>query len=36
VLDDEKGKVLNIGRRSRTVPGNISRVLNLRDQTCPI
>jgi hypothetical protein len=36
VLEDEKGKVLNIGRRSRTVPGNISRALNLRDQTCPI
>jgi hypothetical protein len=34
VLEDEKGKVLNIGRRSRTVPGNISRALNLRDQTC--
>jgi hypothetical protein len=34
VLEDEKGKVLNIGRRSRTVPGNISRALKLRDQTC--
>ena len=34
VLEDEQGKVLNIGRRSRTVPPAISRALQLRDKTC--
>ena len=31
VLEDDKGKVLNIGRRSRIVPPNISRALATRD-----
>ena len=34
VLEDEQGRVLNIGRRSRTVPATISRALALRDKTC--
>jgi hypothetical protein len=34
VLEDEQGRVLNIGRKARTVPANISRALNLRDKTC--
>jgi len=34
VLEDDAGKVLNIGRRSRTVPAHISRALNERDKTC--
>jgi Domain of unknown function (DUF222)/HNH endonuclease len=34
VLEDEEGRVLNIGRRSRTVPAHISRALGLRDKTC--
>jgi hypothetical protein len=34
VLEDERGKVLNIGRRSRTVPASIGRALALRDSTC--
>ena len=35
VLEDEKGKVLNIGRRSRIVPPHISRALATRDhQQC--
>jgi hypothetical protein len=34
VLEDEEGSVLNIGRRSRTVPAAISRALSLRDKTC--
>jgi hypothetical protein len=34
VLEDADGQVLNIGRRSRTVPANISRALKLRDKTC--
>jgi len=34
VLEDEQGRVLNIGRRSRTVPPSISRALQLRDKTC--
>jgi hypothetical protein len=34
VLEDERGKVLNIGRRSRTVPAAIKRALSLRDTTC--
>ena len=34
VLEDEQGRVLNIGRKTRTVPSNISRALSLRDKTC--
>jgi hypothetical protein len=34
VLEDEQGRVLNIGRKARTVPSNISRALSLRDKTC--
>jgi hypothetical protein len=34
VLEDEQGRVLNIGRRARTVPATISRALALRDTTC--
>ena len=34
VLEDDRGKVLNIGRRSRTVPAAIKRALSLRDATC--
>ena len=34
VLEDEQGRVLNIGRRSRTVPAAIGRALALRDKTC--
>jgi len=34
VLEDEQGKVLNIGRKARTVPSSISRALRLRDKTC--
>ena len=34
VLEDNKGKVLNIGRRSRTIPPSIQRALSLRDTTC--
>ncbi len=34
VLEDEQGRVLNIGRRSRTVPATLSRALAIRDNTC--
>jgi hypothetical protein len=34
VLEDEQGRVLNIGRKARTVPANISRALKMRDLTC--
>jgi hypothetical protein len=34
VLEDEQGRVLNIGRKSRTVPAHIGRALSLRDKTC--
>jgi len=34
VLEDEKGNVLNIGRRSRTIPPSIQRALSLRDTSC--
>jgi hypothetical protein len=34
VLEDENGHVLNIGRRSRTVPAHIDRALKERDKTC--
>ena len=33
-LEDEQGRVLNIGRKARTVPANIGRALRLRDKTC--
>ena len=36
VLENGEGKVLNIGRRSRTVPPAIRRALALRDQTCRV
>jgi len=34
VPENERGKVLNIGRRTRTVPSSIGRALSLRDPTC--
>ena len=34
VLEDKTGKVLNIGRRARTVPAAIRRALSLRDECC--
>ena len=34
VLEDEFGNVLNIGRRSRTIPPAIKRALSIRDTTC--
>jgi hypothetical protein len=34
VLEDENGKVLNIGRRARTVPASLHRALDVRDKTC--
>jgi len=34
VLEDENGKVLNIGRRARTVPASLRRALDVRDKTC--
>jgi len=34
VLEDEQGRVLNIGRRTRNVPPSIGRALKLRDTTC--
>ncbi len=34
VLEDDAGKVLNIGRRARTVPASIRRALSVRDETC--
>src|SRR5215472_17742298 len=34
VLVDGDGKVLHVGRRSRTVPAAVRRALNLRDQHC--
>ena len=36
VLEDDKGKVLNIGRKARTVPASIKRALSLRDKTCRV
>ena len=36
VLEDEQGGVLNIGRRTRTVPASITRALNIRDKTCRV
>ena len=36
VLEDEKGRVLNIGRRTRIVPAAISRALSIRDKTCRV
>jgi hypothetical protein len=34
ILEDENGKVLNIGRRARTVPASLRRALDVRDKTC--
>jgi hypothetical protein len=34
VLENENGKVLNIGRRARTVPASLRRALDVRDKTC--
>ena len=34
VLEDDAGKVLNVGRRSRLVPANIRRALMERDGVC--
>lgn len=34
VMEDGEGNVLNIGRRSRTIPPSIQRALNLRDLSC--
>ncbi|QIB66710.1 HNH endonuclease signature motif containing protein [Kineobactrum salinum] len=34
VLEDKDGNVLNIGRRSRTVPPALNRALKIRDKTC--
>ena len=34
VLENERGDVLNIGRRARTVPASIKRALAIRDKTC--
>jgi len=34
VLEDKNGRVLNVGRRSRTVPAPIGRALKERDRTC--
>jgi len=34
VLEDDKGNVLNIGRRSRVIPPNIQRALKIRDTSC--
>jgi hypothetical protein len=32
IVEDERGKVLDVGRRTRTVPAAIRRALNLRDR----
>ena len=34
VLEDDDGKVLNIGRKSRTIPRAIAHALNIRDGGC--
>jgi hypothetical protein len=34
VLEDNKGNVLNVGRKTRTIPPSIRRALTLRDQGC--
>jgi len=36
ILEDDNGNVLNIGRRSRTIPSAIQHALNLRDNTCRV
>ncbi len=36
VLENDKGQVLNIGRRARIIPASIKRALDLRDQTCRV
>jgi hypothetical protein len=34
VLEDKDGNVLNIGRKTRTIPPMLRRVLDIRDETC--
>ncbi len=34
VLEDKDGNVLNLGRKTRTIPPMLSRALNIRDETC--
>ncbi len=34
VVEDSEGNVLNVGRKTRTVPPSIRRALNLRDHCC--
>ena len=34
VLEDDDGKILNIGRKSRTIPRAIAHALNIRDGGC--
>ena len=36
VMEDDKGEVLNIGRKSRTIPTAIHHALNLRDKSCRV
>ena len=36
VLEDKKGTVLNIGRRTRIISASIKRALNIRDRTCRV
>ena len=36
VLENEKGQVLNIGRRARIIPASIKRALDLRDTSCRV
>jgi hypothetical protein len=36
VLENDKGQVLNIGRRSRIIPYSIKRALDLRDRSCRV
>lgn len=34
ILEDDKGNVLNIGRRSRIIPPSIARALSMRNTSC--
>ena len=34
IVEDDCGNVLNIGRKSRTIPAAIKRALRIRDNTC--
>jgi len=36
VLENDKGQVLNIGRRARIIPASIKRALDLRDTSCRV